>query len=296
MKRWIAAWAVCSLAFALTACGARDTDSWPKEEKSGYSREERDEWGSQDQERYDEEENWDSQDQDWHSDQEWIVPFDFDQDVALVYTGRDIAIANGVVKSQVSQPVSYDLIGLNGNLIRSFTASAYANDWVFLEDKDNWANGGFSREYDNHPESHAFNEYGILFYNSVHDSLYGAHFCYALLTDGTLIPLVYVAEQQYLDNYYQNMDLNGFGERFVNGYLRYSDVAKASGIYYNINLFFDKAGNVAADLTDFPYTIREMSDVSEEKTIDVTFVGVDENLYCVTVDLSGQWLNEPDRV
>lgn len=54
----------------------------------------------------------------------------------------------------------------------------------------------------------------------------------------------------------------------------------------------NKGGNVAADLTDFPYTIREMSDVSEEKTINVTFVGVDENLYRVTVDLNGQWLNE----
>lgn len=161
---------------------------------------------------------------DWHSDQEWIVPFDFDQDVALVYTGRDIAIANGVVSFQISQPVSYELIDLNGNFITSFCASAYTNK-LFLEDRDNWADGGFNREGDNHPEPHAFNEYGVLFFNRIHNSMYGQHLCYALLTD-------------------------------------------------------------------FPYTIREMSDVSEEKTINVTFVGVDENLYRVTVDLNGQWLNE----
>lgn len=231
----------------------------------------------------------------WHSDQEWIVPFDFDQDVALIYTGRDIAIADGVVRSQTSQPVSYVLIDLSGNPITFFTASAYTDD-LSLEDKDNWANGGFNREYESRPAPHAFNEYGVLFFNRVHNSLYGQHLCYALLTDGTIIPLVYEAQQEYLEYYYENMDLSGFGARFVNGYLSYSDVTKASGQYYSINLFFDEEGNVAADLSYFPYPIQEMSDVSEEKTIDVTFFGVDENLYRVTVDLDGQWLNEPEQV
>lgn len=132
---------------------------------------------------------------DWHSDQEWIVPFDFDQDVALVYTGRDIAIANGVVSFQISQPVNYELIDLNGNFITSFCASAYTNK-LFLEDRDNWADGGFNREGDNHPEPHAFNEYGVLFFNRIHNSMYGQHLCYALLTDGTIIQLTYYAEQE----------------------------------------------------------------------------------------------------
>lgn len=343
MKRWMAAGAVCSLAFVLTACGIRDMEMWPEEKEGGYSKEESSEWDSGEQNNgenefwkepeaaqpqeidlsaYDEYGEWhcgrmwvhktdggydhkegfyayiDEKGElitEWHSDQEWIVPFDFDQDVALVYTGRDIAMINGVVKSQVSQPVSYNLIDLNGNFITAISASAYSHG-VFLEDRDNWADGGFNRKYDNDPEPHAFNEYGVLFFNRVHNSLYGQHLCYALLTDGTVIQLTYYAQQQYLENYYENMNLNGFGERFVNGYLKYSDYAKASGKGYDINLFFDKEGNVAADLTDFPYVIREISDVSGEKTIDVTFVGVDDNLYCVTVDLNGQWLNEPVRV
>lgn len=235
---------------------------------------------------------------DWHSDQEWIVPFDFDQDVALVYTGRDRAIAAGVERSQTSQPVSYDLIDLDGNLLNFFVASAYTTR-VYLEDRDNWANGGFHRGQGNHPTPHAFNQYGLLFFNLVHDDPlgYGNHTCGVLFTDGTLLEFTHEYPVEGLRSYYQrSMDLSGFGEQYVNGYLSYHDsVSYTSKEHYNIYLFFDMDGKVAADLTQFPYTIRSVSDVSTDKTIEVIFYGVDENLYRVTVDMDGTWLDEPVR-
>lgn len=214
---------------------------------------------------------------DWHLDDEWVEPQDFKNDRALVYTGEERAERMGVERGQNLIPTSYDVVDLEGRTIAVFAGTLCGNP-------------------DKQLPHYEANSYGLVFYQKLCSYKNGwvdqmEH--HVILEDGRDITCSYASESYDLNKQIIQTDTEGFRDHFANGYLYFQDTVKDSGGSGNVCLFFDRNGDVAVNLSGFPYPVKTASDVSGEDTIVVTFYGVDGNYYDVTVDLEGNWLDEP---
>jgi hypothetical protein len=233
---------------------------------------------------------------DWWPDDIWIRPFDYDDGTALVYTGIERAEEiGGVVPVSCYQPVSYVILDLDGREISLFTASAYYEYWS-EGDGDTWANVD-PHSTDTKLYRYQFNDYGLLFYDKVYDEkfaypYYEHHVIFKDGTDITFEPYTkeFSSGSVYnIERHSATMDSNGFKENFENGYIVFWDIASSGYII----LIYNENGEIVADLSDFSYPVQDVSNVSEDGTVDITFRGKDSNYYVVTVNMDGEWLNEP---
>ena len=239
----------------------------------------------------------------WHSDKEWLIPTEFCNDRALVYIGNDLEDQIPICDHGYDQKAYYAVVDENGQERFHFIASLeYQPILNIIHNTDE------QRLFVNR-DVHEFKENGYLFYKT-------KRCIWEDMDDddpstwpktNILIPdeqdfIRHITLESYTDdvwNGYQMVveyDLDCFGEEFVNGYLTYQNTYRANGATFLDYLYFDLDGNIALDVADhIDYTIQEITDVRDDLTIGVTFVGADGNSYIVDMDMNGNWLNEPVR-
>lgn len=235
----------------------------------------------------------------WHSDQSWICPQPFVSDRTLVYLGSDLD-DTPMRDSGYCEKAYYAVIDLQGNVQYGFVTYL---SWPFQEASTN------TEQLRSNPALHKFDENGYLYYKVFPDK-HG----YADDDDVSTWPKTHLLipdasgflrdiefEPYVWDTYKQwtmivDYDLDGFAPQYVNGYMRYENSYTANGRTFIDLVYFDQDGKIAIDVMNHMngYTPKELSDVRDDQTFTVTFIGKDGEYYQVDMDFNGTWLTEPE--
>lgn len=240
----------------------------------------------------------------WHSDKEWLYPTDFCNDRALVYLGDDLGSNTPICDHGYDQKAYYSIIDEQGQERFSFLASLeYQPILEIYHNKD-------ERVLFVNRSVHEFEDNGYLFFTVNRCVWEGMDDddpstwpkSYLLIPDeDEFVKLIsfesYTGDVWNGQTLIVNYDLDSFAREYVNGFITYQDRYKANGDWFEDYLIFDMNGKIVLDVAaNVDYQIVSISDVRDNKTICVEFVGVDGNHYTVDMKLDGTWGTKPEKV